>query len=40
MKFRKCQNVLGSVGVGGKIFWIGGGGWGWVGVGALSDNAH
>ena len=30
MKFRTCQNVLGSVGVGEKIFWIGGGGWGWV----------
>ena len=39
-----CVSVgyFGWVGVGGALFWVGVGGWdewGWVGVGALFDNA-
>ena len=48
--FRVSVSYFGWVGVGGALFWVGGGGWGgggiifcgwgWVGMGALFDNVH
>ena len=32
--------IFGGLEVGGKSFWVGGGGWGWVRVSALFDNAQ
>ena len=33
-------HYFGWVEVGGALFWVGGGGWGRVGVGALFDNVY
>ena len=33
-------HYFGWVEIGGKIFWVGGSGWGYVGMVAVFDNAH